>query len=361
MKKFGVIATSLAVFVGIGAYDAYAAYPAYPTYQAITAQGKVITLPRGVTVAGAIPVNTNAANPTRITGALPRVGSSSINAGRRYYQPQDYDRLADSGLYIGLSAGYSMSVMGSVSADYKNERDGYLAPGAFKDADFDSDTVIPWQVSLGATINNDLRADFSFSRYARVGYPDSVDTFDGVDSFVPTQVSGGAITANATMLNIYYYIDSFTGYLAGGMLRPYIGAGAGISLNSIADYVVYDPTFYSEQEPEFAEPGTLTGVSDVTAYHNGGTTEQFAFAFELGLSTGLSGGVSLDLFVRYANLGKIKTSGSIVVSQIEWLADPSAPGGEIQAPYDSVAHYTNWQESGRLSTFDLGARLRLQF
>ena len=34
---------------------------------------------------------------------------------------------------------------------------------------------------------------------------------------------------------------------------------------------------------------------------------------------------------------------------------------EVQADYDSVFHYTNWYESGRLSLIDVGARLRLQF
>ena len=38
--------------------------------------------------------NVVAAQPTRITGALPRVGSSQTTAGRQYYQPADYDRLA---------------------------------------------------------------------------------------------------------------------------------------------------------------------------------------------------------------------------------------------------------------------------
>ena len=62
-----------------------------------------------------------ATNPNRITGSLPRVGSSATTAGRQYYQSSDYDRLADSGLYIGLSAGYSVALNGSMSADYAGE------------------------------------------------------------------------------------------------------------------------------------------------------------------------------------------------------------------------------------------------
>ena len=341
-----------------------AAYPAYPTYQTSMNNGQVMYLPSANSrvVSTTMPgYNTvAAAQPTRITGALPRVGSSQITAGRSYYQPADYDRLADSGLYVGLSVAYTASLMGAMSADYTGEEDAYTVPGAFKDADFISDTVIPLQISVGAAINNDIRVDFSYLRYSGMGYPKTVQTPDGNGGYVEGQVDGGAITANTTMLNLYYNIDSFTGYLAGGSLRPYIGAGVGISLNTIADYVVYDNTFYEiVDDPAYAYAGQLTGVSDITAYHNGGTTEQLAFMLEGGLTTEMEGGIKLDFFVRYANLGKVKTSGSIVLSQIEWLGDGA--GGEYEAPYDSVFHYTNWYESGRLGLVDVGVRLRLQF
>lgn len=368
MKRFSIFAGFLgALFGGVTVADA--AYPAYPTYQTTAQNGQVMYLPsassRVVSGPGGYNMpynNVAAAQPTRVTGALPRVGSAQTTAGRQYYQPAEYDRLADSGLYVGLSVGYTASLMGSMSADYKAEVDSYTVPGAFYGADFDSDTMIPLQVSVGAAINNDVRVDFSYLRYSGMSYPNSIlvaadEYFNPTDA--PAQVDGGAITSNATMLNIYYNIDSFTGYLAGGSLRPYVGAGVGISLNTIADYVVYDGTFYSIIEPEYAGAGQLTGISDITAYHNGGTSEQFAFMLEGGLSTEMEGGIKLDFFVRYANLGKVKTSGSIVLSQVEWLGDGA--GGEYEAPYDSVFHYTNWYESGRLGMVDVGVRLRLQF
>lgn len=303
-----------------------------------------------------------AAQPTRITGALPYVGSAQTTAGRSYYQPADYDRLADSGLYVGLSVAYTASLMGGLTAEYVGEQDAFFAPGAFEEAKYHSDTVIPLQISVGASINNDFRIDFSYLRYSGLSYPKTVQTADGAGGFVEAQVDGGAITTNTTMLNVYYNVDSFTGYIAGGSLRPYVGVGVGISLNTIADYVVYDNTFYSVMDPQYAEAGQLTGVSDITAYHNGGTTEQLAFMLEGGVTTELQGGLKLDLFVRYANLGRVKTSGSIVMSQIEWLGDGSgAIDGEYQAPYDSVYHFTNWYESGRVGMVDLGVRLRLQF
>ncbi len=380
MKKLSVSAVFVGVLLGLPvAVDA--AYPVYPSYQARPAypntgavqNGQMVYIPNqnGMVMPGqnAVMMPTmggayggNAAMPTRVTGALPRVGSAQTVAGRQYYQPADYDRLADSGLYVGLGVAYTASLMGSMSADYTGEEDSYTVPGAFEAADFASDTVIPLQVSVGAAINNDIRVDFSYLRYSGISYPNSVMTDSGDGVMVDAQVDGGAVTANTTMLNIYYNIDAYTGYLAGGMLRPYVGAGVGISLNTIADYVVYDDTFYSILDPIDATAGQLTGVSDIYAYHNGGTTEQFAFMLEGGLTTEMDGGLKLDFFVRYANLGKVKTSGSIVVSQVEWLGDGSGlPNGEYEAPYDSVFHYTNWYESGRLGMVDVGMRLRLQF
>lgn len=323
------------------------------TPQQLTAASAVNGRPMGTYVA--------AAQPNRITGALPRVGSSATNAGRQYYQSSDYNRLAESGLYVGLSAGYSGMFKGSLSADYADEEKSFFAPGSFRPSDVKSDTVIPLQISVGAAINSDVRIDFSFLRYSGMSYASEAQTFTG-DEYVNASVSGGAITSNSTMLNVYYNIDSFTGYMMGGSLRPYVGAGVGLSLNTIADYVVFDNTFYDETGglgPGGIAAGGLTGISDVYAYHNGGTMEQFAFALEGGVTTDMNDGLKLDFFVRYANLGKVKTSGSIIVSQTEWLSDGA--GDEYEAPYDSVFHYTNWFESGNLSSIDVGVRLRLEF
>ena len=359
MKKVGFLAALTGILFGASGGANAATYPVYSGYQGTNAAGQVVMLP---TTGGTVVQtnNQNVANPTRVTGTLPRVGSNSTTtAGRQYYQPADFDRLADSGLYVGLSVGYSASISGSVLSEYMNEEYGQFVPGAFQAADFDTDTVIPLQLSVGASINNDLRVDFGYLRYSGMAYPSVVQSADGVGGYVEATVDGGAITANATMLNLYYNIDSYTGYLAGGMLRPYVGVGVGISLNTIADYVVYDNTFYSEKNPSNALAGQLTGISDVYAYHNGGTSEQLAFMVEGGLTTDLDGGIILDFFVRYTNLGQVRTSGSIIVSQTEWLGDGA--GGEYAAPYDSVYHYTNWYESARLSTIDIGIRLRLQF
>ncbi len=290
-----------------------------------------------------------ATNPNRVTGSLPRVGSSATNAGRQYYQSADYDRLAESGLYIGLSAAYSTMIKGQMSADYASDPAGYLAPGSFRASDIQSDTVIPFQVSVGAAINSDIRVDFSFLRYTGMSYASNVQTSTGDGGFADASVSGGAITSNSTMLNVYYNIDSFTGYMAGGALRPYVGAGVGLALNTIADYVVLDPGPYDDYDVN----GLPIQVFDIEAYHNGGTMEQLAFNLEAGVTTDMKDGLKLDFFVRYANLGKVKTSGSVVIAQAEM--------GESGDIYDSTMHYINWFESGRLNSLDVGARVRLEF
>lgn len=392
MKKTNI----LAVLTGIMAFIPFGARAAYPVYnpQQMARQGYVInTYPQqqnvrytgnaqyqaqpqmvgrtnittqqliAASAANGRPMTTSiaATNPNRITGALPRVGSSATNAGRQYYQASDYDRLADSGLYIGLSAGYSTMINGQMSADYAGQQNSFFAPGSFRASDFQSDSVIPLSVSVGAAINSDVRVDFSYLRYTGMSYANDVQTSTG-DGFTNATVSGGAITSNSTMLNVYYNIDSFTGNVMGGQLRPYVGAGVGLALNTIADYVVFDNSFYDETNglgPGSIPAGGLTAISDVYAYHNGGTMEQLAFQLEGGVTTSMNDGLKLDFFVRYANLGKVKTSGSIIVSQTEWLSDGA--GDEYEAPYDSVFHYTNWTESGKLSSLDVGIRLRLEF
>jgi len=386
MKKTNI----LAVLTGIMAFIPFGSRAAYPVYnpQQMARQGYVInTYPQQQNVryqaqpqmVGTTNITTQqlvsasatngrpmtnsiaATNPNRITGALPRVGSSATNAGRQYYQAADYDRLADSGLYIGLSAGYSSMVKGQMSADYAGQQNSFFAPGSFRASDIQSDSVIPLSVSVGAAINSDVRVDFSYLRYTGMSYASNVQTSTG-DGFTNATVSGGAITSNATMLNVYYNIDSFTGNVMGGQLRPYVGAGVGLSLNTIADYVVFDNNFYDETNglgPGSIQAGGLTAISDIYAYHNGGTMEQLAFQLEGGVTTAMNDGLKLDFFIRYANLGKVKTSGSIIVSQTEWLSDGA--GDEYEAPYDSVFHYTNWFESGTLSSLDVGVRLRLEF
>jgi hypothetical protein len=364
---------------------AYSAYPApypnsYPYYgapqyqqaaQYAQPQYQQAALPQpqqGYIPANQIARYPQAAAPGRITGQLPKVGSAYVNAGRKYYQPEGFDRLADSGLYVGLGLGYTYSVSGGMSAEYIDQPKSWYVPGAFEQAGWSQGTVLPIMLSVGAAVNNDVRIDFAYARYSGISYPSSVRTSNGAGGFINAVASDGRVSSSATMLNLYYNLDSYTGVLASGSLRPYAGIGLGISTNTISDYLVADKSYYPEPgiyEGDTPPIGTLTMISDVFAYHSGGTTEGLAYAFEGGVTTEMDGGLKLDFFLRWTHLGRVESSGSIVVSQTEWLATGAAPigedGSEQQAEYDSVFHYTNWKEGGNLSAIDLGVRLRIQF
>ncbi|GHS98953.1 hypothetical protein FACS189421_08500 [Bacteroidia bacterium] len=368
MKKFWLFAGFATLFVGA---TGFAHAQQQPMVRTIGQQqaGVVQYFPQNTQY---IPANTVAqmpasANPSRVTGALPRVGNNqNAVAMRQYYQPNSFDRLSDSGLYIGLSIAYSSSIQGGMTADYQNEQNSWYVPGSFSQSNFKHDTVLPLQLSVGAAINNDVRVDFSYTRYSGLGYPDIAQSSDGLGGLIDTRVTGGAVSSSATMLNLYYNLDSFTGNLAGGSMRPYVGLGVGIATNTISDYLIYDNRFYPEVEIGVPSPaGQLTAISDIYAYHAGGTTEQLAYMLEGGITTSLEGGIKLDFFVRWAQMGKVQSSGSIVVSQTEWLGtgygNIGDDGAEEPAPYDSVFHYTNWFESGKLGMVDVGVRMRLQF
>ena len=361
----------LAVLGALSPVMANAAYPVYqvPQQQVQYPQYQQYKQTQAAYIPAAQLDRIPQAAPTqRITGSLPRVGNSYTNASRQYYQPETFDRLADSGLYVGLSFGYTSSVGGGMKAEYANEQNAWYVPGAFKEATFEHSTVMPIQISVGASINNNVRVDFSYLRYSDINYPGTVQTSDGAGGYFGVKATDGRVSSTATMLNLYYNLDSYTGLLASGMLRPYVGIGLGISTNTISDYLIYDGSFYPEPniyDGDVPAIGTLTAISDVYAYHSGGTTEQLAYAFEGGVTTELDGGLKLDFFIRWANLGRVESSGSIVVSQTEWLATGAAPigqdGAEQPADYDSVFHYTNWKEGGDLVATDMGIRLRLQF
>ncbi|MDR2685825.1 MAG: hypothetical protein LBB23_03590 [Rickettsiales bacterium] len=301
-----------------------------------------------------------AAGMTRITGQVPMVGRNAANvAGRQYYNPATYDRLAESGLYVGLGLGYSVSVMGGMTADFND----WLIPSAAESNGFMHEAaVMPLQISVGAAINTDVRVDFSYNRYSGLSYPSTVKARDAGGALFDVSAYDGAITSSSTMLNVYYNVDSYMGNLVGGSLRPYVGVGLGIATNTISDYIIHDPTWYPElSDDEFnnAGPGLLSGVADIFAYHSGGTTEGLSFMLEGGLTSTMESGMRVDFFLRYMNLGRVQSSGSVVVSQTEYLTD--GYGQEYEADYASVFHYTGHTESGSLSTYDLGVRLRVQF
>lgn len=365
MKRYGFFAFLAMAAGGTGAHAA-GAYPVYTGYVPTT--GNVPYVSQNA-------VNQLAAQMPGINIAQPRVASNApvqpmpqyaAQPATQYYtaatQP---DTLSPTGgVYVGISAAYNVSVSGGMTADYANQAGSYAAPGAFQQAKFRKDTVVPIQVSVGGNINSEFRADLSYARYGGISYPNTVKTADGSGGFVTASATGGGISANVAMLNVYYDLDSLTGSLGGGRIRPYVGAGVGISVNSISDYVVFDPNYY-QFYPDGANlaPGTPAAVSDIFAYHSGGTMEQLAYMLEGGVTAALGNSLSADFFVRYSGLGRVQSSGNITVTQTEYLATglDTIPNPGSLDPFNVTQQYLNWFESGQLGLIDIGVRLRMQF
>ena len=136
LYQVSVIAFLLMV---LSPYSSYSMYPMYSQNRNYSGFQRNQTIARQM----------SATLPTRITGKLPNIGSNAI-AGRQYYEPEQYDRLADSGLYIGVSAGYNTAIIGGMNADYKNQEKGFSAPGAFKQANYIANntfTIISWCIN----------------------------------------------------------------------------------------------------------------------------------------------------------------------------------------------------------------------
>ncbi|MCL2331358.1 MAG: hypothetical protein FWC61_02320 [Proteobacteria bacterium] len=371
IKKYGPFIFIAAAVCGMRAHaaDAYPAYTGYvPVNNYVPANVNVPYVPStSVTqLAAQIPGSIVAQPRVASTAAAQPTIQYPAQPAARYYEPaaQQDASPPTGGMYIGLSAAYNISLSGGITADYASENGSYAVPGAFQQANLRKDTILPIQISAGGNIGSDFRADLSYTRYSGISYPNTVQTADGIGGFVTASATGGAITANAAMLNVYYNLDSLTGSLGGGAIRPYIGAGAGISVNTISDYVVYDPNYY-QFYPDGASlaPGTPAAISDIYAYHAGGTMEQFAYMLEGGVTAAFGGNLLADFFVRYSGLGRVQSSGNITVTQTEWLAtelDTIPRPGSLDL-HDVTQQYLNWRESGRLGLIDIGVRLRIQF
>lgn len=254
--------------------------------------------------------------------------------------------------YTGLSIGYVASMNGGITADYKNQTDSWVVPGSFQQSEFEiNKRSTPIQFSVGAKIINDLRVDISYMFYSGISLPGLVSTSaggrdGGYTDYFSFHTTGGSVSGSATMLNAYYNLDRFTGRIIGGKLSPYIGAGIGLSTNKISDYVIYEEGLHSTD-------AGMTGSSNIRAVHSGGTTNNFAYSFEVGGTSQLFDRLQLDLFVRYTDLGRVQTNGDVLLTQTVWVG--SAPD------HDETLNYKDWQESGSLSIVDIGARLRFLF
>jgi len=252
--------------------------------------------------------------------------------------------------YTGLSLGYTASINGGITADYANQPDAFMVLGSFQQSAFqiNGTRVVPIQISLGVNVIDNLRADISHMRYSGISIPGAVQQSAAFFGFYYAAANGGDVSGNTTMLNVYYNLDRLTGRFIAGKLSPYVGIGIGLGINTISDYMISIPGYYE------LPPGSTTGISNIRALHSGSTTRNLAYMIETGGTSELTDRVLLDMFVRWTNLGCVRTSGNIVVTQTKW-------DNGIPSVVDNRDNYQNWRESGTLSILDIGARLRLLF
>jgi len=215
------------------------------------------------------------------------------------------------GVYVAAAIGQALNIGGGMTADAAYKLNTGLPADMFPRTNFQNNGVRPIQFSIGKAINNDFRVEVSYLNYHRIFMPyDFGDQPDG--------------SSDVAMLNVYHNLDSYIGSFLYGKLRPYVGAGVGMSFNAMSGFSHYDSTFY----------GTRLAS---------GTTQSLAYALEAGVTSELNNGLSFDFFVRWANLGSVVAVGDI------YIVGPT------------VGDWHDWQELGTLHVLDMGVRLRLQF
>ncbi|MFA7188096.1 MAG: hypothetical protein WC137_01320 [Alphaproteobacteria bacterium] len=251
-------------------------------------------------------------------------------------------------VYAGISMGHIISVNGDIMAEYKNQPGSSVLPVLFQQSEFQIKTrSVPIQLSFGAKVTDNLRFEVSYMRYSGISISGLIKTITGVGEHFSFHSNGGDISGNTTMLNAYYNLDRFTGRIIGKKISPYIGAGIGLGTNKISDYEVFDSGHYSLDAGD-------TGSSNIHVLHSGGTTtNNFVYMIETGGTAKLNDRFLADIFVRWNYLGSVKTDGDVLLTQTVWVG--GAPD------HDETLNYKNWGESGTLSFFDIGARLRFLF
>ena len=246
-------------------------------------------------------------------------------AGTAWADEQADARRWHDGLYVGFGIGQTLNVGGGMTAPVAYQQQTGLPSDMFPRTTFEGHNVRPLQVSIGKAINDNLRVEASYTNYLGLSFSEDPAFLDELGS------------SDVAMLNVYYNLDSIVGSFIDGKLRPYVGAGIGMSVNAMSGFSHINPYYYGAFLPF------------------GSTTRSLAYALEAGLTHELGNGLSFDFFARWMNLGSLNATGD-VMHGVEQTPVPGSPGF-----YDVTYQRDNWRESGTLSVLDMGVRLRLMF
>ena len=267
-------------------------------------------------------------------------------------------------MYAAVAASRVMSINGGMSA-YNSWQPGLdTPPGTFQQANFQADHVTPLQFSIGKAVTSNLRVDASYTRYGAVSVLDHA-AFSALGNNFTS--GGGDVSSDAMMLNFYYSLDRLTGRFLYDRLSLYVGAGAGMARNEIADYYISDMTRTpgpGSWGPGTTPPaGTLIAENGPLTQHPGATTRDFAYMFEGGVTLDLDRGMELDFFMRWANLGRVQTSGTITTVIQDTVATglPYGANNWQQTVVVDAENYYGWQAGGIMQILDMGVRLRIGF
>ena len=249
---------------------------------------------------------------------------------------------ADSGLY--MFAAYSTGENNNgVNLEHGESGSGEA------DANDSMGTAEGFTLGVGRVMSNTLSVEFMYSNYTQMKFGDWVQFYstteepvlddegnpveddDGnevteeipvVDDTTYEVVSGGNIQSQFIGIGLKYNLENTFGSLF-GRLKPYIGLQLGVAQNTISDYTVSDSEGYidGDEVPEADDIGDYNDDGTIYTseeYYNGelnfigASNRSFAYGAEIGFTVELEGNLSIDIFYKMNNFGKVKTSGNMV-------------------------------------------------
>lgn len=381
LAVFGAIAGLLAV----GGEAAAQYYPsAYPTYPNVVTSNNV-------------PYSAYVGQPQSTPYAMPNTFPGSAAQPQQRRTASATKNISQAGKrYVKIGATYSMS---------DSALSGACNPEVFGNCSSSGDMGSGNTISIGVGfyLTPKMRFDVSYNRLSGISYGDTAswiedDRFeydmytDYADYDVSLPVSGGEVISDYVMITGYYDITDYFASLKKSKFKPYVGFGIGYAFNEIKDTTIDS---YGTDTEEWGIYTTDTLAPEGFVYNDlndndgyddgegvidgdhmmtylGATTKGVAWQIMAGVNYRMSSTVSLDLMLRYANLGKIKTGSTVIDSYAEYYyldtdTDPDADGygfldtedGATSDTYDEYMPVT--PESGKLQLMEIGVSVNVNF
>ena len=352
-RKFKIASLSIAAIFGLQAPSFAQQYQnpvgmRYVGSQQYMGQNTTFLNPGQRTQFVAPQINSIYAKPMSRVSEIPFYGK---NKSTYFYNQKKKNEgpFADSGLY--MFAAYSTGENNNgVNLEHGESGSGEA------DANDSMGTAEGFTLGVGRVMSNTLSVEFMYSNYTQMKFGDWVQFYstteepvlddegnpveddDGnevteeipvVDDTTYEVVSGGNIQSQFIGIGFKYNLENTFGSLF-GRLKPYIGLQLGVAQNTISDYTVSDSEGYIDGEEIPEENPTSETINNTDCspnasedcvfeeYYNGqlnflgASNRSFAYGAEIGFTVELEGNLSIDIFYKMNNFGKVKTSGNMV-------------------------------------------------